>query len=124
MAIINTVYTTIACEGPECVKAVTFLAAEEQQELSKPENSWVLKTARVVTNLAPPPGQQKPQPRLFCSDVCEAKSVATGAHNVPEPKRIIGNVASAAQVQQAADAAAKAAQATEALKAGSPVTLS
>jgi hypothetical protein len=122
--ILNTVYTTISCEGPNCKKTVTFLAANEQEELSKPENSWVSKTARSVVNLVPPPGQQKPIPHLYCSDVCEIEATGTGVHNVPEPKRIIGNVASAAQVQQAADAAEKARQATEALKTGQPVTLS
>lgn len=123
MSIVNTVYATISCEGPECGKSVTFLTSEEQQELAKPENAWVAKTARVVTNLAAAPGQQKPQPRLYCSDECEIKATATGVHNVPEPKRIIAEPASAAQVAQAAAAAQRAQAATEALRAGGPVTL-
>jgi hypothetical protein len=123
MGVVNTVYTTISCEGPDCTKTVTFLATEEQQELAKPENSWVLKTARTTVNLVPAPPQQKPQPRLFCSDICEINSIKTGAHNVPEPKRIVSEPASAAAVAQAAAAAKRAEAATEALRAGGPVTL-
>ena len=125
MSIINTVYATVTCEGPECQKTVTYLAADEQVELSKPENAWVLKTARTVVNLVPAPGQQKPIPHLYCSDECEVKATATGVHNVPEPKRIVSEPASAAQVAAAAAAAQRAQAATEALKSGSggPVTL-
>ena|SRR5579859_2780577 len=125
MPVTNTVYSTISCEGPNCKKTVTFLAQDEQVELSKPENSWVLKTARAVTNLAPAPGQQKPIPRLYCGDVCEAEAVATGIHNVPEPKKIIAEPASADAVARAAAAAKHAELATQALKSGSggPVTL-
>lgn len=125
MPVINIGYTTISCEGPKCTKTVTFLASDEQVELAKPENSWVLKTARTVINLVPAPGQQKPVPRLYCGDVCEAEATATGVHNVPEPKRIVSEPATAAQVAQAAAAAQRAQAATEALKSGSggPVTL-
>ena len=121
--LINTVYSTVVCEGPGCEKSVTYLASEEQTELAKPENAWVRLTARVVQNLIPAPGQQRPQARLFCSDECEIKSAATGVHNVPEPKRIVNEPANAAQVAQAAEAAARAQKATQALKAGGPVTL-
>jgi len=123
MGIQNTVYSTITCEGPGCDKTITFLTSEEQQILAKPENAWVTKTARVVTNLAPAPGQQKPVPHLYCSDVCEIKATETGAHNVPEPKRIVSEPASAAAVAQAAAAAKAAEAATAALRAGGPVTL-
>lgn len=125
MSIENTVYSTVTCEGPKCGKTVTYLAAEEQQELAKPENAWVLKTARVVTNLAAAPGQQKPIPHLYCSDVCEIETAALGVHNVPEPKRIVSEPATASQVAQAAAAAHRAKLATEALKAGTggPVTI-
>jgi hypothetical protein len=118
MSIVNTVYATVTCEGPNCKKTVTYLASEEQLELSKPENLWVLKTSRVVTNLAPAPGQQKPTPHLYCSDECEVNGAATGLHNVPEPKRIVSEPATASQVAQAAAAAQRAQAATEALKSG------
>lgn len=118
MTMINTVYATVTCDGPECQKTVTYLASDEQAELAKPENAWVLKTARIVQNLIPAPGQQKPQARMFCSDECEIKSAATGAHNVPEPKRIIAGAASAEHVAAAAAAAKMAQQATEQIKAG------
>lgn len=122
MPLINTVYSTISCEGPDCVKTVTFLASDERTELSKPENAWIIKTARIVQNLTPAPGQEKPQARLYCSDECEVRATATGVHNVPEPRRIIGTPASAAQVAQAAAAAYQAQQVAADIKAG-PVTL-
>jgi hypothetical protein len=124
VGIVNTVYNTITCENPECGKTVTFLASQEQQELEKPENAWVRKTARLVQNLVPAPGQQRPQSHLYCSDECEIKLTATGVHNVPEPKRIqVPGAASAEAVAQAAAAAKAAEQATAAIKAGGPVTL-
>lgn len=119
MPVINTIYNTVSCEGPDCPKTVTFLATDEQVELAKPENSWVLKTARTVVNLVPAPGQQKPIPRLYCSDECEVKAAATGVHNVPEPKRIVTEPASAQAVAAAAAAAQRAQAATEVLKSGS-----
>src|SRR5258706_13270075 len=111
MGIVNIGYTTITCEGPNCRKTVTFLASDEQAELAKPDNIWVMKTARTVVNLVPAPGQQKPVPRLYCGDVCEAEALATGVHNVPEPKRIVTEPASAAAVAAAAAAAQQAEQA-------------
>jgi hypothetical protein len=123
MGIQNVVYATVTCEGPECKKTVTYLTSEEQMVLSLPDNAWVLKTARVVTNLAPAPGQQKPLPHLYCSDECEIKATATGVHNVPEPKRIVTEPASTQAVAAAAAAAQRAEQATAALRAGGPVTL-
>jgi hypothetical protein len=121
--IIDTIYKTISCEGPDCKNSVTFLQTEERTELAKPENAWVLKTARTVINLVPAPGQERPTPRLYCGDVCELNAIKTGAHNVPEPKRIVSEPASAAAVAQAAAAAKRAEAATEALRAGGPVTL-
>jgi hypothetical protein len=119
MPVINTIYNTVTCEWSECGKTTTFLATEEQQELSKPENAWVIKTARTVVNLVPAPGQQKPIPRLYCSDECLIKAAATGIFNVPEPKRIVTEPASAQAVAAAAAAAQRAQAATEALKSGS-----
>jgi threonine synthase len=123
MPVINTVYNTVTCEGLGCTKTVTFLAQDEQVELAKPENAWVLKTARNVVNLIAAPGQQKPVPHLYCSDECEVKATATGIHNVPEPKQIVSEPASAQAVAAAAAAAKRAEQATAALRAGGPVTL-
>lgn len=123
MGQINTTYISLTCEGPGCEKSVTYLATDEQKELTKPENSWVIKTARRVLTLVPAPGQQKPAEFLYCSDVCEATATGTGRHNVPEPKRIIEGAASAQAVAQAAQAAKAAEEATRQMKAGQPVTL-
>lgn len=123
MGQISTVYISLTCEGPGCDKTVTFLASKEQEELTKPENNWAIKTARRVLNLVPPVGQQKPVEHLYCGDVCEIKATETGRHNVPEPKRIIEGAASAQAVQQAAQAAKAAEEATRQMKAGQPVTL-
>jgi hypothetical protein len=118
MSLINTQFSTLTCD--QCKKTVTYPATEEQAILSQPENSWVIKTARIVQNMVPAPGQQRPQAYLYCSDECEVTSAGTGVHNVPEPKKIISGQASAASVAQAAAVAKAAEQATAALKAGQP----
>ena len=56
--------------------------------------------------------------------VFNANAIKTGAHNLPEQKRIITGVANAAQVEQAAAAAKAAEAANTALRTGQPVTLS
>jgi len=122
MPVTNTQFSTITCDF--CKKTITYPGQEEQQILSQPENSWVIKTARIVQNLAPAPGQQRPTAFLLCSDECDAQHVATGLRNVPEPKKIISGQASAASVAQAAAVAKAAEQATAALKAGQPGIIS
>lgn len=121
MPLVNTVYSTVTCEV--CEKTVTYMAQEEREILSKPENAWVVKTARFVMNLIPGQGQEKPKQHLFCSDECTIKASGTGVLNVPEPKRIVAPAASADAVKLAAQAAENARKATEAMKAGGPVTL-
>jgi hypothetical protein len=118
---VNTMYVTLTCD--QCQKTVTYLNSNEQAELSKEENSWVIKTARRILNLVPAQGQQKPVDHLYCSDVCTIEASKSGVLNVPEPKRIIEGAANAAQVAEAAAAAKAAVEASKQLKAGQPVTL-
>jgi len=118
MPVTNTQFSTVTCDS--CKKTITYAGVNEQEELSKPENSWVIKTARIVQNLVPAPGQQRPQAFLYCGDECEITAAGTGVHNVPEPKKIISGVASSASVAQAAAVAAAAEKATAALKSGQP----
>src|SRR5208282_4570676 len=118
MSVINTQFSTITCDN--CKKTVIYPATEEQAILSLAENAWVVKTARLVQNLIPAPGQNRPNSYLYCGDECEATAVGTGTHNVPEPKKIIAGGASADQVARAAQAAQAAERATQALKAGQP----
>lgn len=117
MGVTDVGFRTIICNGPECPKSVTFQMTKEAHEktLAAEGNEW-LKTVRVVET---PDGRKL----AYCSDVCEAKAIGAGQHNVPEPSRIIQGVANAAQVKAAADAAAAAERATAALRAGGPVTL-
>lgn len=117
MGMIDLQYRTVTCNGPECKNTTTFqLSKEEHQKaLAAPGNEW-LKSTRILNT---PDGRVL----VYCSDTCEAKGIATGSHNLPEPKRIIEGVASAAQVRAAADAAHAAEEATRAIKAGQPVTL-
>jgi hypothetical protein len=122
MGIVNANFVTLTCNGPECNKTVTFEAQQQQQVFAKEENAWV-RSARVISRLLPEPGQQQPVSFLFCSDECDIKHAATGARNLPEPKRIIEGVANSAQVQAAAEAAKRAEQATADLKAGKPATV-
>jgi hypothetical protein len=94
---------------------VTFALSAEKATFDMPENVW-LKSMRMVQTL-------DARKFVYCSDVCEAKAIEAGTHNLPEPKRIIDNVATPAQVQAAADAAKAQEAATQAIKAGQPVTL-
>lgn len=117
MGLQQTMYQTVTCNGPNCNKTVTYEASQEMTELAKPENAWVSK-ARVVTDLRQEqrPGAAK-RVFIYCSDVCEIESAQTGAHNPPEPRRIVTNQ-TPAQVAQAAAAAKAAEEATRQLKAG------
>lgn len=115
MGIIDTGFRSISCNGPDCTKTVTFALATEKATFDDPANVW-LKSMRMVQTL-------DARKLVYCSDVCEAKAIEKGIHNLPEPKRIIDNVATPAQVQAAADAAKAQEAATAAIKAGQPVTL-
>ena len=117
MGLIDLQYRTLTCEVAGCPRTVTFQLTKEEhaKTLEAPGNEW-LKTGRFVNT---PDGRNL----FYCSDVCEIKGIETGQHNLPEPKRIISGVASAAQVASAAAAAKAAEAATQAIKAGSPVTL-
>ena len=117
MGMQDTPFRTLTCDGLGCTHTVTFQLSKEEhaKALAAEGNEW-LKTGRFVNT---PDGRAL----FYCSDVCEIKGIETGQHNLPEPKRIISGVASAAQVAQAAAAAKAAENATAAIKAGSPVTL-
>lgn len=122
MTIVNTQYTTLICNGPDCEKSLTFDISQQQKILLDPENAW-LKAARVVSRLLAEPGQQELKRFLYCSDVCEIKGAGTAIHNLPEPKKIIEATASAEQIRAAAEAAKAAEAATAAIKAGQPATV-
>jgi hypothetical protein len=116
MGVVQTVLNTITCNGPGCDKVITYAQAKEKETFELPENVWLM-GLRTIQTL----DQRK---FSYCSDTCELKGVESGQHNKPEPKKIISNVATPAQIQQAADAAKAAEAATIAIKAGQPVTLS
>lgn len=110
MGIQNLQIKTVTCNGPECDKTATYDVREEKQAIDQPENSW-MKSLRIVSTF-------DQRAFLYCSDICEAKGVATGQHNLPEPKKLIDGVATPAQIAQAAAAAKQAEEATQALKSG------
>jgi hypothetical protein len=114
MGILDLTFRTISCNI--CDKTITYDRNDEKKVFDNPENVW-LKSVRQVTTL-------DQRVLAFCSDVCEVKSVGTGSHNLPEPKKIISEPASAHQIQAAANAAKQAEAATAAMKSGQPVTLS
>jgi hypothetical protein len=122
MAIVNTQYTTLTCNGPRCEKTLTFETSQQAKVLADPENAW-LKAARAVTRLLAEPGQQEAKKFLYCCDVCEIKAAGTAVHNLPEPKKIIEATASPEQIKAAAEAAKAAEAATAAIKAGQPATV-
>lgn len=110
----QTSFITLACDGPNCNKSVTFRATAEDKAKAEYDNPWMVVSMRAV---AATDGRQF----NYCSDVCEAEAIATGSHNKLEPKRVI--LGNAQQAQLAAQAAAQAAQAQAAIKAGQPVTV-
>lgn len=113
MPISNLTLVTIACNGPECDKSVTFEGDKQEQAFK--DNDWLQRTwRRVIT----PDNRQL----VYCGDICEIKGIESGAHNKPEPKKI-ATAATPAQIQQAVEAAQREKAATSALKSGGPVTL-
>lgn len=115
MALKDVVIRTITCNGPECPHTVTFDREQMQQTVEAEGNEW-LRSGRIMQT-------SDGRSLFYCSDACEIKGVATGVHNLPEPKKIITNVASPQALAQAAASAKAAEVATAAIKAGQPVTL-
>jgi hypothetical protein len=105
-------FVTLSCDGPGCDKTVTFLQTQEEAQKAFQENVW-LNSARTVLTI----DQRK---LTFCSDSCEAKSVATGVHNKQVLEVPKGNNA----VELAAQAAARAKQGVDAIRKGAPITIS
>ena|SRR5271165_3772818 len=114
MGLTDSAVRTITCNGPECTKTVTFDRRMEKQTFEAPGNEW-LKAVRIVQTV-------DARNLVYCSDTCETKGIATGEHNLPEPKRIVDGVANAAAIAQAAEAARLAEEATAAIKRGPIVT--
>jgi len=115
MGIQNLQIKTVTCNGPNCTKTSTYDIREEKEAINLPENVW-LKGLRIIQTF-------DQRMFLYCSDICEAESIATGQHNPPEAKKVIEGAATPAQIAQAALLAKQAEEATKALKAGTGVTL-
>lgn len=115
MSTVQSAFVTITCDGPGCPKTVTFPATEQGQAEAFQDYPW-LSTLRGV-------GTPDKRQLSYCSDVCEANGLATGSHNKAERKRVIQS-GNPAEINLAAQAAQQAREANEALRQGSPVTLS
>jgi len=109
MSIIDSNIRSISCDGPGCLKALLYDRKDEKTTFELPENFWLRSTR--VTQTAD--GRNL----VFCSDICEVKSVETGKHNIPEPPKIT-TAANPAAIAAAAQAAARAAQADAAIRKG------
>lgn len=105
-------YNTVTCDGPTCDKSVTFIQTQEGVAAAFQDNPWMnsIRSIQAVD-------QRK---FVYCSDECEIKGTATGAHN----KKVIVTPTGPNDTALAAQAAERARQATEAIKAGGKVTLS
>jgi hypothetical protein len=114
MPILDTAIRSITCDGPECTKAVLYDRKEEKQTFELPENVWLRATR--VTQTAD--GRNL----VFCSDICEIKSVETGKHNIPEAPKVVAAGNSAAVAAAVASAAA-AKTADAAIRAGQPANV-
>lgn len=109
MALTDVVMRTIKCNNEDCPKEITFERTKEKETFDNPANIW-LKSLRLVQTV-------DQRSLVYCSDVCEIMGIKTGAHNMPEPKKIIEN-ANAATVAAAAQAADAAKASDENLKTG------
>ncbi len=112
MSTIQTAFITVTCDGPGCDKNATFEASPAGEHDAIQANTWLKNVRHVAPTGAVINGQQVNRKYTYCSDVCEAKAIETGAHNQLEQKRIVP-----ATQQQAAQVAAAAAQAAQ-LKSG------
>jgi hypothetical protein len=65
MAIIDRVFRTIACDGPNCAKTVTF--EKNKADNIVEQHPW-LKTARLV--------QARGRNFVYCSDSCEVAAIS------------------------------------------------
>jgi hypothetical protein len=103
----SSVTTLVKCDHPECSNSASFDASTQKQALA--DTPW-LRTYRTI---------QTADARSFgyCGDQCELKGVASGQHNMPEPKRVIES-GNAAAVAAAANAVAAAKASEQALKEG------
>jgi hypothetical protein len=108
---ISNTFVTITCDGPNCVKTITFPQTTEGEQEAVQANPWLTSVRFVQT-----PDQRK---FIYCGDECEIKAAGAGSHN----KKVLVAPQGPNSVDLAAQAAARAAQATQALKAGGPVTL-
>lgn len=114
MGIVQATIRTSTCNN--CGITATFEISERGVAKEVVDaNPW-LKTGRVVNT---PDGRVL----FYCTDECEVKGTASGAHNILEPKRIADVSANAGAIAQAAAAAQRQEQADKALRAGGPVTL-
>jgi hypothetical protein len=113
MSIVDTQIRTVSCNS--CDKTATF-DVKDQKAIE--EQPW-LKNVRIIQVVSV--GRNF----VYCSDECEIAGVASGAHNIPEEKKIVDvpDGQSAAAIQIAANAAKQAEQATKALKDGKPAKL-
>jgi hypothetical protein len=73
MAIIDRVFRTIACDGPNCAKTVTFEKNKADNVVE--QHPW-LKTARLV--------QAAGRDFVYCSDLCVVAAISGGTHNPRE----------------------------------------
>lgn len=99
-------FITISCDAPGCEKTATFAATDQDVRQAEVDHPWLTSIRNI--------GTVDKRQFTYCSDECEIKSVAAGAHN----KQTIVSATNQAQVDLAARAAAQARQATDALKTG------
>lgn len=111
MGVNKTGFITVSCDAEGCDKNVTFEESQAGEQGALQDNPWLSNIRHIIPTGTVVNGQRLDRKFSYCSDECEAKAIATGAHNKLEPKRIV-----TADTQQAAQLAARAAQSAQALK--------
>lgn len=113
MSIVDVQVRTISCNS--CDKTATFNMKDHQQALQ--DNAWLNSTRVIQTG----DGRNF----VYCSDECEVVGVGTGAHNLPEKKKLVEVPTAGANeaIKIAAQAAKAAEEGTKAMKEGRPTKL-
>jgi hypothetical protein len=103
----------VKCDLPSCDKSITF-DIKNGREQALVDAPW-LRTYRTVNT-----GDGRHIG--YCGDICETKGIATGTHNIPEPKRIVA-ATDPATLAAAQAAAAQAKEVDKAIRTGGNVTI-
>ena len=126
MAISQSVFQTLSCDGPGCNKSEVIEASDAVSTTKLlEENPWI-KNHRIVQTMSKrDPATNQPVVFHFCSDVCLVNAATAGMFVPTEEKKVELPVGTGnAQIREALAARAREKAADQALRNGDPVNFS